>query len=242
MREHALDPTRTATLGAPVTQLRLMGLAATWPGATTPAFEDVSAEVSPGRWLVISGESGTGKSTLLSVLLGNLAPSAGWLEFDGRDVAELDPVGLHSHVSWCPQDSHLFDSTIRANLLIARARDDAPTEEELTAALARAGLAELLAGLPEGLDTRIGSQGSRLSGGQRQRLAVARTLLSRSEIVLLDEPTAHLDEDTADRLMDDLRLAFADRIVVLVTHHHGEARPGDQVIRLGSVLSAQAAT
>jgi len=234
MREPATDPTRTAVLDQPVTRLSLTGLAATWPGALSPAFADATAEVARGDWLVVSGESGTGKSTLLSVLLGQLAPSAGRLEFNGRDAAELEPGLMRRHVSWCPQDSHLFDSTIRANLLIARSRDDAPSEVELLDALVRAGLGSLVASLPEGLDTRIGSQGSHLSGGERQRLAVARTLLSRSEVVLLDEPTAHLDEDTADRLMDDLRAAFADRIVVLVTHHHGDRRHADQVLELGS--------
>ena len=202
--------------------------------AIAPAFSDASASVTRGGWLVVSGESGTGKSTLLSVLLGQLTPSAGALEFNGHSVAELDPAQLRKHVSWCPQDSHLFDSTIRANLLIARARDDAPTETELTDALTRAGLGGLIGRLPDGLDTRIGSQGSHLSGGERQRLAVARTLLSRAEVVLLDEPTANLDEDTADRLMDDLRSAFADRIVVLVTHHHGDRRDSDQLLPLGS--------
>ena len=234
MREPATDPTRTAVLDRPVTRLSLTGLAATWPGALSPAFAGATVEVTRGDWLVVSGESGTGKSTLLSVLLGQLAPSAGRLEFNDIDVAELEPGALRSHVSWCPQESHLFDSTIRANLLIARSRDDAPSEGELTGVLAKAGLGPLVASLPDGLDTRIGSQGSHLSGGERQRLAVARTLLSRSEIVLLDEPTAHLDEDTADELMDDLRTAFADRIVVLVTHHHSDRRADDRVLQLGS--------
>jgi ATP-binding cassette, subfamily C, bacterial CydCD len=234
MREPAVDPHRTATLAEPVTDMRLTRLAATWPGATTAVFEHVSADAKRGDWLIVSGESGTGKSTLLSVLLGQLAPSDGWLEFNGRDIAELDPVQLRRHVSWCPQDSHLFDSTIRANLLIARSSGDAPSEPELIGALTRAGLGQLIASLPDGLDTRIGSQGSHLSGGERQRLAVARTLLSRSEIVLLDEPTAHLDEDTARQLMHDLRDAFDDRIVVLVTHHHGDKRYGDQVLQLGA--------
>jgi ATP-binding cassette subfamily C protein CydCD len=92
----------------------------------------------------------------------------------------------------------------------------------------------VLESLPAGLDTRIGSEGSHLSGGERQRLAVARTLLSRAEIVLLDEPTAHLDEATAEQLMSDLRHAFADRIVVLVTHHSDELQAGDQSLSLVS--------
>jgi ATP-binding cassette subfamily C protein CydCD len=135
---------------------------------------------------------------------------------------------------WCPQDAHLFDSTVRGNLLLGRARDDAPSEAELIEAMTTAGLGRLLATLPAGLDTRIGSEGSHLSGGERQRLAVARTLLSRAEIVLLDEPTAHLDESTAERLMSDLRRAFDDRIVVLVTHHADELGAGDQSLSLGS--------
>jgi ATP-binding cassette subfamily C protein CydCD len=96
-----------------------------------------------------------------------------------------------------------------------------------------AGLGRVLASLPLGLDTRIGSQGSHFSGGERQRIAVARTLLSRADIVLLDEPTAHLDEVAATALMNDLRTAFSDRIVVLVTHHTEELEPGDELLVLG---------
>lgn len=234
LRGTATDPLRTGLLMPPVRSLRLDNVAATWPGAVDPAFTGVTASVGVGEWLVVSGESGTGKSTLLSVLLGQLPPSTGVLEFDGISVTDLAPDSLRRAVAWCPQDSHLFDSTIRGNLRLARSRDDAPDESELMDALSRAGLRDLLAALPDGLDTRIGSQGSHLSGGERQRLAVARTLLTRADVVLLDEPTAHLDEDTADLLMDDLREAFADRIVVLVTHHAGERRDGDAELRLGA--------
>ena len=95
-----------------------------------------------------------------------------------------------------------------------------------------AGLGALLTALPAGLDTRIGSEGSHLSGGERQRLAIARTLLSRASVVLLDEPTAHLDEPTARALMSDLRDVYRDRIVVLVTHHADEVQSGDVRLRL----------
>jgi ATP-binding cassette subfamily C protein CydCD len=100
-------------------------------------------------------------------------------------------------------------------------------------ALERAGLGALLAALPEGLDTRVGAGGSALSGGERQRLAVARALLSRAGILLLDEPTAHLDAPTAAAMMDDIRAASADRITVLVSHRPADVRAGDRVIRLG---------
>jgi ATP-binding cassette subfamily C protein CydCD len=229
-----LGPAGTARLDAPVESLELESVEATWPGAGYAVFSDASARATPGRWLVVDGPSGSGKSTLLSLLLGSFAPSAGVVRVNGVDASELASDELRRHVVWCPQDSHLFDSTVRANLLLGRARYDAPSEAELVEAMTTAGLGRLLETLPAGLDTRIGSEGSHLSGGERQRLAVARTLLSRAEIVLLDEPTAHLDESTAEQLMADLRRAFADRIVVLVTHHADELLAGDQSLSLGS--------
>jgi ATP-binding cassette subfamily C protein CydCD len=233
-------PTGTARLDRAIESLELDRVEATWPGAGYAVFSEASARVTPGRWLVVDGPSGSGKSTLLSLLLGSFAPSAGVVRVNGVDATELDPDELRRHVVWCPQDSHLFDSTVRANLLLGRARDDAPNETELVNAMMTAGLGRLLESLPAGLDTRIGSEGSHLSGGERQRLAVARTLLSRAEIVLLDEPTAHLDESTAEQLMTDLRRAFDDRIVVLVTHHADEILAGDHSLSLGSLDRATA--
>ncbi len=226
-------PRGTATLGGPVTELELDEVAATWPAAASPAFAGASARVRTGEWLVVEGPSGSGKSTMLSVLLGALPASHGRVLLDGVDLATLDPDDLHRHVAWCPQDAHLFDSTVRANLLLGRPRDDAPSEQELDGALRTAGLGRLLDALTNGLDTRIGSEGSHLSGGERQRLAIARTLLSRASVILLDEPTAHLDDPTARALMSDLRRVFDDRIVVLVTHHAEESLPGDVALRLG---------
>ncbi len=226
------DPQPTTprdTLDEPVHSLSLSALSAGWPGAPD-VFHGISATVATGEWLVVEGPSGSGKSTLLSVLLGSLEPSSGWLLVNGVDSASL---ALPAHVAWCPQEAHLFDSTIRANLLLGRPRDDRPTDDELVEAMRAAGLESLLARLPEGLDARIGSQGSSLSGGERQRLAVARTLLSRADIILLDEPTAHLDEQTAHELIADLRVAFEDRIVVLVTHHADDRIPGDARLLLG---------
>lgn len=230
--DDAAGPIADGTLAGPLSTLELREVAATWPGADRPAFTGASARLERGEWLVVEGPSGSGKSTLLTVLLGALAPSHGVLLLDGVDARTLDPDDLHRHVAWAPQEAHLFDSTVRANLLLGRARDDAPSEAELTEALRRAGLGALLSALPAGLDTRIGSEGSHLSGGERQRLAIARTLLSRASVVLLDEPTAHLDEPTAQALMSDLRGVYRDRIVVLVTHHAAEFEPGDVRLRL----------
>ncbi len=197
------------------------------------SFGPITATASRGDWIVAEGPSGSGKSTMLATLMGFLPAASGTVLVNGVDATTLDPAALRSRISWCPQEAHLFDSTIRGNLLLARAKDDRPSDDEMLAALTTAGLGELMASLPLGLDTRTGSLGDRLSGGERQRLAVARMLLTRSDLVLLDEPTAHLDAANAERLMSNLRAALADRIVVLVSHHPDERLPGDIPAELG---------
>ena len=204
--------------------LELRDLSTTWPGASAPAFAGVSATAERGDWIVVEGVSGSGKSTLLATILGFVPASSGSVLFDGS--AE------QARVAWCPQQGHLFDSTIRANLLLARSKDDKPTDADLVDAITRVGLLPLLDRLPEGLDTRVGAQGAALSGGERQRLAVARALLTRADVILLDEPTAHLDAEGAAELMHDLRDALAESITVLVTHHADEALAGDVRVRL----------
>jgi ATP-binding cassette subfamily C protein CydCD len=226
-------PAETAEVMPPIERLRLDEVAATWSGSSAPAVTGVTADLARGDWLVLTGPSGSGKTTVLSVLLGHLAPSAGRYLLGQTDATTLDRSSLRTRIAWCPQEGHLFDSTLRANLLIARDRADAPDDAELTAALERVGLAPLLSRLSDGLDTRIGSAGADLSGGERQRVAVARTLLARADVVLVDEPTAHLDQESSEHLMNDLRLALADRIAVLVTHDPSDLREGDQVVALG---------
>lgn len=232
-----LRPTVAALTGDrepadPVHRLELDGVAAQYPGAPSPAFTGLTATASTGDWLVLHGPSGSGKSTLLSVLMGALPAARGEVRADGDPLPELDADAWRTRVAWCPQEAYVFDSTLRGNLLLARDRDDAPSEADMRHTLARAGLAPLLAALPAGLDTRVGAAGSALSGGERQRLAVARALLSRAGILLLDEPTAHLDAPTAGAMMDDIRAAAGDRITVLVSHRPADIRPGDRVVSL----------
>ncbi|GGO66392.1 ABC transporter [Microbacterium nanhaiense] len=211
----------------PVSSVALDDVAAAYPGQDVPVFRHVSGEVAPGEWLVVSGPSGSGKSTLLSVLMGALAPVEGTVYASEVSLARADAASWRDAVAWCPQDAYVFDSRIRANLAIARSRENAPTDEEMTAALARVGLSL-------DLDTRVGAGGSALSGGERQRLAVARALLTSAEVILLDEPAAHLDRPTAEAMMADIRRATADRIVVLVSHRpDAQAPEGSRVIALG---------
>ncbi|MBG6055228.1 ATP-binding cassette subfamily C protein CydCD [Salinibacterium sp. CAN_S4] len=239
----AITQARGTTTGtvplAQIDSLQLEGLAVGW--ADSASFGPITATATRGDWIVAEGPSGSGKSTLLATLMGFLAPASGTFSVNGVDAAAIDPATLRSRISWCPQEAHLFDSTIRGNLMLSREHTDRPTDAEMLAALRTAGLGALLDSLPLGLDTRTGSLGDRLSGGERQRLAVARMLLTRSDLVLLDEPTAHLDAASAERLMGNLRAALADRIVVLVSHHPDEKLPGDIPAQLGRPVLAAAA-
>jgi len=226
----------TRAAPSPVSELELHGISASWPDSPRPVFENLSARVDRGSWLVVTGPSGSGKSTLLSVLLGHLPARSGHYLLNELDTTEMTTESLRRTVSWCPQEGHLFNSSVRANLLIARARSDAPTDAELESVLDRVGLGLLFKRLPLGLDTQIGAEGGYLSGGERQRLAVARTLLARAEVVLLDEPTAHVDVEGAEALMSDLETALADNLTVLVTHQSVGLRPGAVRVQLGNKI------
>ncbi|MEE2569656.1 thiol reductant ABC exporter subunit CydD [Pseudarthrobacter sp. J64] len=198
--------------------LELEDLAAAWPGAE-PVFSGLNAHAEPGRWLVVSGPSGSGKSTLFSVLLGFLPAARGSAKVTGT-------------AAWCPQEAHLFDSTIRGNLVLARPSSRKPADNELLEALDAVGLGPVLEHIPGGLDGRIGPGGSFLSGGERQRLAMARTLLTGAPVLLLDEPTAHLDAEAARGLLAQLRTGLRDVTVVMVTHNPADVDPDDSRLEL----------
>ena len=219
---------------APISSLAIEDLAARWPGADADVFSDLTAETTPGHWLVVTGPSGSGKSTLLTVLQAFLRPTAGHYLLNDRNTAFIEPRAIRGHVAWCPQEAHLFDSSLKANLLLARSRAEAPSDDQLIDALELVGLGPLLDDLPEGLETRIGSRGSHLSGGQRQRVAVARTLLTDADVLLIDEPAAHLDRESADALLHDLRAGLGDKVVVLVTHHLNDVAETDVHLVLGA--------
>jgi ATP-binding cassette subfamily C protein CydCD len=231
-----------------VRELATARLTAGWPGRPG-VLRDLDLVATAGRgWLVVTGPSGAGKSTLLAVLMAALRPSSGDYELgDGRrpvSVRELTRADVQAQVAWCPQDAHVFDATLRANLALARPQGELSGpdgERAMRRALHDAGLGTLRAGLPAGLDTPVGAGGAALSGGERRRLAVARALLADRPVVLLDEPTAHLDPPTAAALVADLRAALADRLVVCVTHDASlPDEDVDTVVRLGGHVPAPA--
>ncbi|MFC8303759.1 thiol reductant ABC exporter subunit CydC [Specibacter sp. NPDC057265] len=215
---------------ATITSLAVQDITVSYPQAQRPVFTQLAGGTQRGQWWSVSGPSGSGKSTLLALLLGFLKPQAGSYLLNGRPATA---AGL-SRIAWCPQDAYLFNSTLRANLALGRPAATPPQESELQAALETVGLGTWLAGLPEGLQTRVGSGGHHLSGGQRTRVAVARALLSGADVVLLDEPTAHLGVDESAALIDALRVALSDSAVVLVTHDAALAARADRHLALGS--------
>ena len=225
-----------APAGGPVASLQLRGAGYAYPGQAEPVFTGLELDLAPGDWLAVTGPSGSGKSTLLGVLLGFLPLSQGDYLVNGTPV-QAGP-GLAGRIAWTPQEAHLFNSSLRANLLLARERGNPPSDAEMRAALAAVGLADFTAALPQGLDTRLGPDGHFLSGGQRQRVAVARALLTEADAVLLDEPTAHLDPESASSLLADLRTALAGKAVVMVTHDPDEAAACPRILELGTAAEA----
>ncbi|WP_294604026.1 ATP-binding cassette domain-containing protein [uncultured Rothia sp.] len=222
-------------LGVKVTEtdsaLSLQDATARWPGMDHPVFTDLNMNARAGSWTAVTGPSGSGKSTVLATVLGFLPLESGRVLASGE---VLEGEQLRGYAAWCPQAAHIFESTLEGNLMLARDRSDRPSEEELIEVLRRVGLGEWFDALPQGLRTPVGAGGSFLSGGQRQRLAVARALLVNSPVLLLDEPTAHLDAESARALMADLDAATRSSSVatVLVSHRPEDIARCDEVVRL----------
>ncbi|MEH6374394.1 thiol reductant ABC exporter subunit CydD [Streptomyces sp. KLMMK] len=224
-------PVQEGTAGAPGTPfpLRLADLTARYPGQPVPALEEFGLELAAGRRVAVVGRSGAGKTTLAQVLLRFLDAESGTYTLAGRNTVPMAGDAVRGLVGLCAQDAHIFDSSLRENLRLAR--PDA-SEAALRDALRSARLLEWVDGLPQGLDTLVGEHGARLSGGQRQRLALARALLADFPVLVLDEPAEHLDLPTADALTADLLAATEGRTTVLITHRLTGLEAVDEVIVL----------
>ncbi|MCL3992868.1 thiol reductant ABC exporter subunit CydD [Streptomyces lavenduligriseus] len=214
----------------------LKGVTARYEGQRGEALAGLDLTLERGRRIAVVGASGSGKTTLAQVLLRFLDPRAGSYTLAGVDACAVAGDDVRRLVGLCAQDAHLFDSSVRENLLLAR-RD--ASEAELRAALARARLLDWVQSLPDGLDTLVGEHGARLSGGQRQRLALARALLAGFPVLVLDEPAEHLDLATADALTADLLAATEGRTTLLITHRLAGLDAVDEVIVLDAGRVAQ---
>jgi ATP-binding cassette, subfamily C, bacterial CydD len=211
--------------------IRLHGVSLRYPGRDHPALSDVSMTIRPGERIAVTGPSGAGKSTLLALLLRFIEPTSGIIEAGGHPLAGFPLTSWRTQVAWVPQQPHLFAASVADNIALGRADADLAAIER---AAALAGAGEFIAALPDGYDTQLGERGLRLSAGQRQRIALARAFLVDAPLLLLDEPTAHLDPFSAIELQAALTALMADRTVVQVTHDLAAAQSADRVLTLDS--------
>ncbi|MEU3549781.1 ABC transporter ATP-binding protein [Streptomyces longwoodensis] len=193
----------------------------------------ISFRAEPGQTIALVGSSGAGKSTVAQLLPRLYDVDSGAVRIGGVDVRDLTARSLRATVGMVTQDGHLFHDTVRANLVMARPDDGggaADVEADLWDALRRARLEDLVRSLPDGLDTVVGERGYRLSGGERQRMTIARLLLARQRVVVLDEATAHLDNTSEAAVQEALTEALADRTAVVIAHRLSTVRSADRIL------------
>jgi ATP-binding cassette subfamily B protein len=196
-----------------------------------PAVHDFTLSVRPGETIALVGASGAGKSTVLNLVIGFIRPTSGRLLLDGTDMNTLDLRTYRRFVSVVPQESILFDGTIREN--VAYGMEDEADEQAVRAALRDANALEFVEQLPQGLDTLVGERGARLSGGQRQRLAIARALIRNPRVLVLDEATSALDTRSEALVQQALARLLRGRTTFVVAHRLSTVRGADRIVVMG---------
>jgi ATP-binding cassette subfamily C protein CydC len=223
------DPAEPYPLPAEPCSVALEDVRARYAPGEPPVLDGADLRLEPGRRVALVGPSGAGKTTVVNLLVRFLDPEAGRVTLGGRDLREYRQEDVRRAIAVAGQDSHLFSTTIRDNVRLGRT--DA-TDDEIEEALRQARILDWVRTLPDGWDTLVGEEGRELSGGQRQRLVIARALLAGAPVLVLDEPTAHLDAATAERLIDDVVDAAPDRSLLLITHRPEGLDRMDEVVAL----------
>jgi ABC-type multidrug transport system fused ATPase/permease subunit len=219
--------------------IELRDVTFTYPGAETPALENLSFTLEPNETVALIGRSGSGKTTVTNLLLRTLEPDSGTILFDGIPEKELSLEWIRKQIALVPQDPFLFYGTIAENLRVAK--DDA-TEAELIAATKAAELYDFIKSTPDGFNTKVGDQGAALSGGQAQRLAIARAFLKNAPIVVLDEPTSQIDVETEMLLNRALERLTKNKTVLMIAHRLSTIEQADRIIVLEGGRLAESGT
>jgi ATP-binding cassette subfamily C protein CydD len=232
-------PGRPAQVDLRTCTIKLNEACVAYPGRSALALAGVSLEIGPRERITVTGASGAGKSTLLALLLRFAEPMAGIIEAGGMPLAELDLDAWRGQIAWVPQRPHLFAGTVAENIALGEA---GANQAAIERAAARAGAASFIKALPRGYATPLGDRAARLSAGQRQRIALARAFIRDAPLLLLDEPTAHLDAITAAEILATIETLSAERTVVLVSHGPAWADSPGRTITLdhGRLVTAEA--
>ncbi|MGC5172834.1 ABC transporter ATP-binding protein [Microbacterium sp. DT81.1] len=210
-------------------EITLRSVSHRYRDSAVDAVHDVSFEIRPGETVAFVGSSGSGKSTLLNLVLGFVRPTAGTILLDGSDMQELDLRTVRRFVSVVPQDSVLFEGSIRDNIAYGLPQLG---DEAIHQALRDANALDVVASQPDGWDTIVGERGARLSGGQRQRLAIARALVRNPRILLLDEATSALDPESEQLVKEALSRLMKGRTTLVVAHRLSTIRSADRIVVL----------
>ncbi len=219
--------------------LALENVSFTYPGQGRRALSDASFIIPAGKTVALVGTSGAGKTTTAQLLMRFWDPDSGRLTLNGRDLRDYKLDELRRMIALVAQDTYLFNDTLRANILIARPE---ASEAELQAAIKHASLSELVAALPDGLDSAVGERGTSLSGGQRQRVAIARAFLKDAAVLILDEATSHLDAVNEQAVRSALDLLQADRTTIVIAHRLSTVRDADLIVVLHEGRVAETGT
>ncbi len=196
---------------------------------------NVSFTASPARFTFIIGETGSGKSTLFKLLQKTMVPQQGHILVDGADLREIGKDRWYSLVGIVPQEIQLLNDSLRTNIVLGRPND----EERLREVAEQAAILKRIEGMADGFDTIVGERGLKLSGGERQRIAIARALYGAPSILLLDEASSALDEETEREIMDQLRKLDGDLTIIAITHRQSSIRAQDQVVTLKAVEASE---
>ena len=228
--------------GAPATKksgasLEMQGLTFSYPGQTRYALKDINLKILSGETVALVGTSGAGKTTTAQMLMRFWDPDVGLIKLNGTDLRDYTLDDLRSRIALVAQDTYLFNDTLRANILIAK--PDA-SETDLKNAIEGAALGDLIATLPDGLNTEVGERGTSLSGGQRQRVAIARAFLKNAPILILDEATSHLDSVNESEIRRQLDRLKVNRTTIIIAHRLSTIKEADQIIVLeeGSLVES----